>query len=109
MTITPSPFSVAMNTIPLVSRASLSRLDKLTNLDLIGDVAQELRQRIAKLRSALTKAMGEAEASGGPLDRLPAPKRAMYEHMIELIYDCSTNRKAAKALIDRIIQKVAAP
>lgn len=87
--------------------ASLSRLDKLANLDLISDVAKQLEERIAKLRRALTKAMGEAEVSGGPLDRLPAPKRAMYEHMIELIYDCSTNRNAAKALVDRIIQKVA--
>ncbi|TPN84174.1 hypothetical protein FJ987_02760 [Mesorhizobium sp. CU2] len=91
----------------LAIEATLLRLDKLANLDSLSDVAVDLERRIVGLRAALTNMAGEAEANGGPLERLPAPKRAMYEHMVELIYDCSTNRKAAKALIDRIIQKVA--
>ena len=32
----------------------------------------------------------------------------MYEHLFALIYECSTNRTAAKALIDRILHKVTA-
>jgi hypothetical protein len=32
-----------------------------------------------------------------PLARLAPQKRAMYEHLFELVYECSTNRTAAKA------------
>ena len=30
----------------------------------------------------------------------------MYEHFFELVYQCSTNRVAAKALVDRILMKL---
>ena len=30
----------------------------------------------------------------------------MYEHLFALIYECSTNRVAAKALVDRILLKI---
>ena len=30
----------------------------------------------------------------------------MYEHMFELIYDCSVNRVAARSLINRILLKI---
>jgi molecular chaperone HtpG len=48
-----------------------------------------------------------AESSdASPLSRLPAQQRDMYEHFFGLIYECSTNRSAAKALIDRILLKI---
>jgi hypothetical protein len=30
----------------------------------------------------------------------------MYEHLIGLIYECSANRIAAKALVDRILDRI---
>ena len=30
----------------------------------------------------------------------------MYEHMFGLIYECSANQVAAKALIDRMLRKI---
>lgn len=87
--------------------ASLSRMEKLIELiQLADEAATEMQQSVANLRSVLTQAMGEAETGGGAMDRLPAAKRVTYEHMIGLIYECSTNRVAAKALVDRIILKI---
>jgi hypothetical protein len=56
-------------------------------------------------RRALEKAVG-SYLPASPLAGLPAAKRKMYEHLFGLVYECSTNRVAAKALIDRILLKV---
>ncbi len=50
-------------------------------------------------------ATGSVQSS--PLDVLPRAKRGMYGQMIELIYECSTNRVAAKSLVDRILERIA--
>lgn len=75
----------------------------------IGDLAAEaetvLKPRIEKLREELDTLAARAPAES-PLARLPDNKRAMYEHLFELVYECSTNRTAAKALIDRIMLKI---
>jgi molecular chaperone HtpG len=54
----------------------------------------------------LDKALATKKAAT-PLARLSPPKRRMYEHLFGLIYECSTNQVAAKALIDRILLKIA--
>jgi hypothetical protein len=58
-----------------------------------------------KLQTVLGAPSQEDES---PLARLPTKKRAMYEHLFELIYDSSVNRSAAKSLIDRILLKIVA-
>jgi molecular chaperone HtpG len=93
----------------LAVEAALSRMEKIAELDqLVGEAAPQMRGVAAEMRAALAKALDELETGSGPLDRLPPANRAMYEQMFELIYDCAANRKAAKALVERIIQKVAA-
>ena len=64
------------------------------------DADRELRPSIRKLRADLELVLGRENAAS-PLDRLPPQKRSMYEHLFGLIYECSTNRVAAKALVDR--------
>jgi hypothetical protein len=49
-----------------------------------------------------------AEGGDSSLVLLPPKKRALYGHMFELIYNCSANRVAAKALVDRILERVQA-
>ena len=50
--------------------------------------------------------MADEVSVDSPLDRLPVGKRRSYEQFFELIYECSTNRVAAKALVDRILLKL---
>jgi hypothetical protein len=61
-------------------------------------VIEHLRTRLASVT--------ETDAAKSPLDRMTAGRRALYEEMFALIYECSVNRTAAKALIDRIMLKL---
>jgi molecular chaperone HtpG len=66
---------------------------------------QEMSAQVAQIESRIADLRDAPEAADA-LAPLPAEKRSMYEHMFDLIYSCSTNRMAAKALIDRIIEKI---
>ncbi|ESY27722.1 hypothetical protein X749_20620 [Mesorhizobium sp. LNJC391B00] len=50
--------------------------------------------------------MSDDAAVSSPLMRLPESQRKTYKHFFELVYECSTNRVAAKALIDRILMRL---
>ena len=85
----------------------LLQLEKIAEKDLLADDnPAELKKTAHTLRAKLGRALKEKESEVSPLDRLPPKRREMYEHMFELIYDCSANRTAAKALINRIILKL---
>ncbi len=85
----------------------LLQLEKIADKELLADDRPaELKKAAHALRVKLGRAMKEKASEGSPLDRLPRQKREMYEHMFELIYECSSNRTAAKALIDRILLKI---
>ena len=75
----------------------------MDGLDL--DPDQGLKPRVMRIQKKLVAAMGKGRASS-PLAGLPAAKRKMYEHLFALIYECSSNRVAAKSLVDRILLKV---
>ena len=93
--------------VALTAEQSLLQMDKIVGVDLLqNDDIMELKAATKRLRSQLARAMGDKAEEMSPLSRLPPKKRAMYEHLFGLIYDCSTNRSAAKALIDRILLKV---
>lgn len=90
------------------AEATLLRMEKLAEVDLFSDAeSSELVGRLARVRSELSSVGDEAEG-GNPLRRLPAGERAFFERMFELIYDCSTNRTAAKALVDRVLDRALA-
>jgi hypothetical protein len=61
--------------------------------------ADETAARVAKL---LTVMPGERD----PLAQFKPQVRAAYEQMIGFIYDCSTNRSAAKTLVSKILGKL---
>lgn len=66
----------------------------------------ELTGHYSRLEHRLTKAAGQEANSAPGLVSLPEDERAVIEHMIALIYECSANRLAAKALVDRILARL---
>lgn len=83
---------------------TLLKMEKLANSET--RLAEE--SDIADIRSRLNGLLNTDSASS-PLARLPADRRAFYEEMFRLIYECSSNRSAAKALVDRILERVGSP
>ena len=94
--------------VALTVEQSLLQMDKITEVELLRDDDNtDLKTTTKQLRGQLSRAMGDKADDASPLSRLPPDKRTMYEHLFGLIYDCSTNRSAAKALVDRILLKIA--
>lgn len=85
------------------SIAAMTKIITMEELDLSGDT--HIRTTVTTLERDLAKAIG-MRAPTGPLAHLTPAKRKMYEHLFGLIYECSTNQLAAKALIDRILRKI---
>jgi molecular chaperone HtpG len=89
-----------------IERAML-QMEKIAGKDLLTeDSPDELRATVRALRVKLGRTMKDKATQVSPLARLPPQKRAMYEHLFDLVYECSANRTAAKALIDRILLKL---
>lgn len=80
--------------------AKISAMD-----DLEAESKTKLTPKVRELREELNK-VAARKPTESPLARLPAEKRRMYEHLFELVYECSANRVAAKSLIDRIMLKI---
>lgn len=87
---------------------SLMRAEKLLGEpDLVDDPLGGDRGKVARLRTELEELAGADAPAASPLDRLSPDRRAFYEEMFSLIYDCSANRSVAKSLVDRIMAKIA--
>jgi hypothetical protein len=85
--------------------AEVDKMEKIATSDRMEEDRRKLLSVCEGLRSKLVSLSG-AKVSADPLKRLTAQKRAMYEHFFELVYDCSSNRAAAKSLIDKVLAKV---
>lgn len=87
-------------------RRELAAMTKITAMDELGlEDETHLKPVVEALARDLEKALGST-APAAPLANLPPAKRRMYEHLFGLIYQCSANQVAAKALIDRILRKI---
>ena len=89
--------------LALSAEQTLLRMSKVAGMDLLADSASERIRRIETLRERLSEAMNDDAVVSSPLMRLPEAQRKRYEHFFDLVYECSVNRSAAKALIDRIL------
>ncbi len=86
--------------------SAIARLEKAVGPDdLIDEERRAIRARIEAQRTRLVTS-GADEQPATPLDRIPSEKRGVYQEMIDLIYECSTNRVAAKSLVDRILARI---
>ena len=85
---------------------TLEKMTKIAEMDILSDKAPEYHDAVAALRAKLVPDRGEDALIAAPLMRLPEVERQRFENFFELIYECSTNRIAAKALIDRILLRL---
>lgn len=96
--------------IMVTADQELSAMQKIARMDSLADHNPEmLVQKIEGLRAELKRSTEGNKSEISPLGALPARKRKMYEHLFELVYECSANRAAAKALVDRILKKLSEP
>lgn len=84
----------------------LLKLKKINEMKILDQEIDDRSAKITSLQTELSLLLNEKSNSESPLTRLPHKKRQAYERFFELIYECSTNRVAAKALIDRILLRL---
>jgi molecular chaperone HtpG len=96
----------ALTTVLAGADLSLARMAKIAALDFWGVTRPAMLQRVEALEEQV-RAAAEGKPQTGALSALPPDKRFAYEEAFALIYECSSNRSAAKALIDRMIGKLA--
>ena len=85
---------------------TLLRMTKISSMKPLSNAGGAREERITALREQLSEAMNEDLVVTSPLMRLPEAQRKTYEHFFGLVYECSTNRVAAKALVDRILLRL---
>jgi molecular chaperone HtpG len=73
-------------------------------------VPEELRDRLTAEASAVearvTKLLGSYASARDPLERFRPEVRGAYRRVIDLIYQCSSNRSAAAVLVEKILGKL---
>lgn len=90
----------------LRAEQTLLKMSKVAGMEMLSDGEPLRIARIDQLRSRLGELMNDAAAITSPLARLPEGQRSAYERFFALVYECSANRTAAKALIDRIMVRL---
>lgn len=99
--------AVERDTVAGTATTTLAELDRIAAMPLLaGEEGEALASAAVTLRSALEANAAPRASDDSPFATLPPAERASYERMIELIYECSVNRVAARKLIDRITAKV---
>ncbi len=72
---------------------------------------EEIRQRLASEAEAaemrITKLLGSYANATDPLDRFRPETRSAFRRVIDLIYQCASNRSAAAVLVEKILTKLA--
>lgn len=86
---------------------AVARMRKIMEAEAVEDaVRDEMSAAIAGVETELKRIGGGVAVD--PLDMIAEDKREAYRQVFSLIYECSANRAAAKSLVDRIIQRLAA-
>lgn len=92
--------------LALVAEQGLMHLSKINSMGILAETALERNHLVGELRSKLSLLMKDESSIPSPLMRLSEAERKAYEGFFELIYQCSANRVAAKALVDRIMMRL---
>jgi hypothetical protein len=97
------------NTHAQAAAKSLSALRKVANQRHLADETRELMISQADATAArVSKLLTVEPTARDPLVHFRPQVRAAYEHVIGLVYDCASNRAAAKALVTKILAKLEA-
>ena len=86
---------------------ALLRMGNLIDSKIHDERADGYATRTISLHARLSSLSNDKAIATSPLARLPDRKRRIYEQFFELIYACSSNRIAAKSLVDRILMRLA--
>ena len=87
---------------------ALIKLEKLGHADVSNDHdADAMRARTVLQRKRLRALCNDEEGVSSPLDQMDPVRRRVYQDIIGLIYQCSSNQTAAKLLVDRIMERLA--
>jgi hypothetical protein len=87
---------------------ALKSIDKIVATRHIDDNTREsLSKQAASLQAGVLKAFGAQAVEMDPLDQFPPSERKAYQNVISLIYDCSSTRTAAIALVDKLLSRLA--
>lgn len=86
---------------------SLNAMRKVVSTRYLGpDDRARLASRADTVESRLNKLLGESVKDRDPLARFHPQTRSAYQQIISLVYDCSSNRSAAAALIEKILSRL---
>ena len=96
----------AQDRLALTVDQTLLKMAKVAGMELLAEGKDGRSAKIDELQGRLRILMDETSPSNSPLMRLSPEKRESYENFFELVYECSSNRVAAKALIDRILVRI---
>lgn len=87
-------------------KGSLVALEKIANNPaLVSEDALTVHDRLALLRRKVTRA-AEKTKSAAPLAKMTPQKRRAYEDVFSLIYDCASDVRGAKELVDRVLARI---
>jgi hypothetical protein len=86
------------------AETALLKLERVAATPLLADAATNLQEQIASLKAELAT-VATTNAAGDPLDHLPPEEREFFQRLVKMIYDHSVNKSAAKALVDRILER----
>jgi hypothetical protein len=86
---------------------SLAAMQKIANQRHLADDTRELLTTQATATAIrVTKLLAGEPNVADPLAQFRPQVRTAYQHIIGLIYDCASNRAAAKALVEKILTKL---
>ena len=86
---------------------SLKAMKKiLENRHLDEEVRNSLISKADTAEARVQHLLGDGATASDPLAALPSPKKTAYQHIISLIYECSANRIAAGALVERLLARL---
>jgi hypothetical protein len=90
--------------LALSAEQTLLQMERIAAKDLFSADGDDVANvSTTTLKDKLSEVMNDGPSSTSPLSRLPRSQRKIYERCFELIYKLSTNRSAAKALVDKIM------
>jgi molecular chaperone HtpG len=86
---------------------SLTAMKKvLENRHLDEEIRKSLTDKAETVETRVQRLLGDGTSASDPLAAIPSPKKTAYQHIISLIYECSANRIAAGALVERLLSRL---
>jgi hypothetical protein len=87
------------------AQGAIAQADRLAKSEFFQSQGVDSDLDLKELKREIATITGAAEMAS-PLTRLSKPHRQAYQKVFSLIYECAPNRSVAKAIVDRIIDRL---